>query len=71
MTATLETRMRDAVKRTLGMRNVHVIIRSANRINIFYGVGKATTLEKLADWLVRGLQNYRVHYPKTIVFCRK
>ena len=71
MTATLETRMRDAVKRTLGMRNVHDIMRSANRRNIFYGMGRQPHWKTWLIGWVRGLQNYRVHYPKTIVFCRK
>ena len=62
--------MRETILKTLGMMSAHVIQRSADRSNIFYGVMKATSLDKVADTLVNGLRKHGTNYPKTIVFCR-
>jgi ATP-dependent DNA helicase RecQ len=70
MTATAEVKMRETILKTLGMMSAHVIQRSADRSNIFYGVMKATSLDKVADTLVNGLKKHGTNYPKTIVFCR-
>lgn len=70
MTATAEERTRETILLTLNMQRPVVIKRSADRANIFYGIGKATSLKKLSGILVAGLKRYRNSYPKTIVFCR-
>jgi superfamily II DNA helicase RecQ len=70
MTATAEKRTRDKIISTLQLCPPVVIQMTPDRANIFYGVLKSTSIEKVANTLVSGLKKHRMDYPKTIVFCR-
>jgi superfamily II DNA helicase RecQ len=70
MTATANEKTKAVITNTLQLSPPTVIELSADRENIFYGIVKGTTIEKLASVLAMGLKKYRLDYPKTIVFCR-
>ena len=70
LTATATRATFEVVKERLSLIDPVVVGVSPNRPNIFLSVVPAIKLESLAENICSTLKKERIHYPKTVVFCR-
>ena len=70
LTATATRATFEVVKERLSLIDPVVVGVSPNRPNIFLSVVPAIKLESLAENICSALKKERIHYPKTVVFCR-
>ena len=68
-TATQET-LKTIIQR-LSLRNPKIIAMSPQRINIFLRIDPAVAVDELATKLTEEFIEERVHFPKTVIFCRR
>ena len=68
-TATQET-LKTIIQR-LALRNPKIIAMSPQRINIFLKIDPAVAVDELATKLTEEFIEERVHFPKTVIFCRR
>ncbi len=66
-TATLETLR--AVENRLNLQNPVIVALPPDRQNIFFVVSRQPDMEVFVEELASGIQEQKVQFPKTIIFC--
>ena len=71
LTATAKKTLRDQVICTLGMKSPTVVAVSPAKVNLIYMLKRCDTIQEAFAMLLKGIQEQRTNYPRTIIYCQR